>query len=64
MGMKRPIYHDPTRASINLALPWHRSVEEIAGCNFDIITGKLNKCMKSCHPARPWGPKDFFLGVG
>ena len=20
--------------------------------------------MKSCHPAKPWGAKDFFTGVG
>ena len=32
--------------------------------NFNIITGNLNKRMKSCHPARPWGPKYFFSGVG
>ena len=33
-------------------VPWHSSVEEIAGRNFRIITGEA------------WGPKDFFLGVG
>ena len=32
--------------------------------NFNIITGKLNKRVKSCNPARPWGPEDFFLGIG
>ena len=64
MGMKRPVYHDPTRATINLALPWHSSVEEIADCNLDILTGKLSKRMKSLNPARPWGPKDFFSAVG
>ena len=23
MEMKNPVYHDPTRATINLSLPWH-----------------------------------------
>ena len=64
MGMKHSFYHDPSRTTINLALPWHSSVEEIADCNFNIVTGKLNKGMKSLNPARPWGPKDFFLGIG
>ena len=64
MGMNQPTYHDPARASINLALPWHSVATEIADLNFDIVTGKLNQCMKSCNPARPWGPKDFFFGVG
>ena len=54
MGMQRPTY---------LALPWHSVAEEIAGLKFDIVTSKLNKCMKSCHPARPLDPKDFFLGI-
>ena len=45
MGMNRPTYHDPARASINLALPWHRVAAEIADHNFNIFTGKLNKCM-------------------
>ena len=62
MGMNRPAYHDPARASINLALPWHSVAEEIADLNFNIITGKLNKRMKSCNPSRSWGPKDFFSG--
>ena len=63
MGMQRPTYHDPARASTYLALPWHSVAEEIAGLKFDIVTSKLNKCMKSCHPARPLDPKDFFLGI-
>ena len=45
MGMNRPTYHDPTRASICLALPWHSVAEKIVDRNFDIVTGKLNKCM-------------------
>ena len=52
MGIKCPTYHDPARASINLALPWHSVAEEIADLNFNIVTGKLNKRMKSCHQAR------------
>ena len=57
MGMKHPIYHDPVRATINLALPWHCSVAETADRNFNIITGKLNKHMKSFNPAKPWALK-------
>ena len=37
--MKRPVYHDPSRDTINLALPWHSSVEEIADRNFNIVRG-------------------------
>ena len=62
--MKCPVYHDPSRATINLALPWHSSVVEIADRNFNFVTGKLNKCMKSLNPAIPWSPKDFFSGLG
>ena len=51
-------------ASFNLALPWHSVPKETSDRNFDIVTGKLNKRMKSCNPARPWGPKDLFSGVG
>ena len=64
MGIKRPTCHDPARASTNLTLPWHSVAKEIADLNFNIVTGKLNKRMKSCHPPRPWGSKDFFMGVG
>ena len=24
----------------------------------------FDSIMKTCHPAKPWGPKDFFTGVG
>ena len=48
MGIKKnPVYHALTRAANNLSLPWHTSVVEIADCNFNIVTGKLSKCMKS-----------------
>ena len=62
--MKLPFYHDPFRATINLALAWHSVAEEIADLNFKILTGQLDKHMKSCHPAKPWGSRDFFSGVG
>ena len=42
MGMKRPTYHNPAKASINLALPWHSVAEEIADLNFNIVTGNLS----------------------
>ena len=60
MGINRPAYHDPARILINLTLPWQSVTTEIVDLNFDIVTGKVNKCMKSCNPARPWGPKDSF----
>ena len=53
MEMNCPSYHDPARASINRALPWHSVAIEIADLDFDIVTGKLNKHMKSCNPAKP-----------
>ena len=62
--MKNPVYHALARAAINLSLPWHRLTVEIADCNFNIDTGKLSKHMKSLNPARPWSPKNFFLGIG
>ena len=64
MGIKHPYYHDSARATINLALPWHSVAEEIADLNFKIVTGQLNKRVKSCHSANPWGSRVFFTGVG
>ena len=32
--------------------------------NHDIVLGKLNKSVKAQHQARPWGPKEFFAGLG
>ena len=61
MGMKHPYYHDPARATINLALPWHSVAEEIADFNLKIVNSHINKCMKS---AKHWGSRDFFTGVG
>ena len=62
MGMKRPFYHDPARATINLALPWPNVAEKIADLNFKIVNG--HNGMKSCHPAKPLGSRDFFTSVG
>ena len=64
LGMMNPTFHEPTRASINLSLPWHSSAVEIADRNFDIVNGKLSKSMEPLNPAQPWGPKDFFSGIG
>ena len=64
MGMKHPYYHDPARGTINLALPWHSVAEEIADLNLKIANGQLKKSMKSCHPAKHWGSREFFTGIG
>ena len=64
LGIENPVYHALTRAAINLSLPWHSSAVEIADHNFNIVTGKLSKPVKLLNPAKPWGPKDFFLGIG
>ena len=58
--MKHPYFHDPA----NLGLPWHSVAEEIADLNLKIVNGRINKRMKSCHPAKPWGPRDFCTGIG
>ena len=53
--MKRPYYHDPARATINLAFSRHSVADEKADLNLKIVNGHINKRMKSCHPAKPWG---------
>ena len=53
MDMKHSLYHDPARATITLAPLGTAFAEEIADLNFKIVTGQLNKHMKSCHPAKP-----------
>ena len=63
MGMKCPLYHNPARSTISLAVPWHSVAKEIADLNLKIVIGQLNKRMKSCHPAKPWGSKNIFTGV-
>ena len=55
MGIQRPLYHDPSRATINLTLPWQGIAELIANLNLKIINGRINK---------PWGFNHFFTGSG
>ena len=62
MGMRLPVYNAPAKKSIELSLPWHSSTIPIADRNHDIVLGKINKFMKDQHPAKPWGPKEFFTG--
>ena len=45
-------------------LPWHSSTIPIADRNHSIVLGTLNKYMKEQHPAKPWGPREFFTGSG
>ena len=56
-----------------MALPWHSVAQAIADLNLKIVNGHLNlkivnghlyKRMKSCHPAKPWGSRDFFTCIG
>ena len=64
MGMRLPMYNAPAKKSIELSLPWHSSTIPIADRNHDIVLGKINKFMKDQHSAKPWGPKEFFMGSG
>ena len=64
MGMQRPMYHDPGKATINLTLPWHNVANEIADLDLKIVRGHINKRMKQIRPAKPWGYHDFFTGSG
>ena len=64
MGMRLPVYNAPARKSIELSLPWHSSTIPIADRNHSIVLGRLNKYMKEQHPAKPWGPREFFTGSG
>ena len=64
IGMQRPQYHDPSRATINLTLPWHSVAGMIADLNLKIIIGHINKRMKPSCPAKPWGFNDFFTSSG
>ena len=65
-GHAAPQYQDTStsRATINLTLPWHCIVEEIADLNLKIVNGHINKRMKPSRPAKPWGLNDFFMGSG
>ena len=64
MGMQGPLCHDPSRATINLTLPWHYVAEEIVDLNLKIVNGHINKRMKPSRQAKPWGSNDFFIGSG
>ena len=64
MGMQRPLYHNPSRATINLTLPWHCITGAIADLNLKIVNGHINKRMMTSRPAKPWGFNDFFTGSG
>ena len=64
MGMRLPVYNAPARKLIELSLPWHSSTIPIADGNHSIVLGRLNKYMKDQHPAKPWGPREFFTGSG
>ena len=64
MGMRLPMYNATARKSIELSLPWSSSTIPIADRNHNIVLGRLNKNMRDQHPAKPWGPRDFFTGSG
>ena len=64
MGMRLPVYNAPAKKLIELSLPWHSSTIPIADRNHNIVLGRLNKYMKDQHPAKPWGPREFFTGSG
>ena len=64
MGMRLTVYNAPARKSIELSLPWHSSTIPIADRNHNIVLGRLNKYMKDQHPAKPWGPREYFTGSG
>ena len=61
MKVGQPYYQDLARATINLALPLHIVADKIADLNLKIVICHINKLMKPCHPAKPWGTKDFLL---
>ena len=56
MAMNCSAYHDWLEPP-SQEVPWHSVAAEIADLNFNIVTGKLNKRMKSCNQAIPWDPK-------
>ena len=64
MGMQRPLYHNPGKATNNLTLLWHNVANEKADLDLKIVNGHINKCMKLSRPAKPWGYHDFFTGSG
>ena len=64
MGMRLPAYNAPTKKSIEVSLPWHSTMADIANLNNDIVRGKLNKSLKPLNPSKPWSPKEFFGATG
>ena len=62
--MRLPAYNALAKTAIELALLWHNSTVQIATGNHDIFSRKLSKYMKTQNPAKPWGPKDYFMGSG
>ena len=46
-------YHTTVRAPINMALPWHKSIAQIADLNQLYVTGKLSKTLKTQNPLSP-----------
>ena len=64
MGMRLPAYNAPTKKSIEVSLPWHSTMANIADLNNDIVRGKLNKSLKPLNPSKPWSPKEFFRASG
>ena len=64
MHMHRPIYNVSKKRAIDLALSWHILTIQIAQRNHDIVSGRLSKPMKTLNPAKPWSPRDHFMGSG
>ena len=50
MGMRLPAYNAPTKKSIEVSLPWHSTMADIADLNNDIVRGKLNKIFEAPEP--------------
>ena len=64
MGMTSLLSRPGQSHNNNLALPWHSVADKIADLNLKIVNDHINKRMKSYHPAKSWGAKDFFTGIG
>ena len=64
MGMRLPAYNAPTKKSIEVSLPWHSTMADIANLNNDIVRGKLNTSLKPLNPSKPWSLKEFFGASG
>ena len=62
LDMMNPPHHVMVRASINLALHWHKSVTEVADHNHNVVRDKLFKSLKQQTPLNL--PKYFITVVG